>query len=866
MTDAAVKTILANNSDYFHAYNLLSSFVRWIGWWLVKALKWLVDGAEDVVSDMITLFGFITSTKVNTFISNLMPLFIVLFCVSVIFLGYRMLIQQNFDRSAIPTNILLIILIFTSTTIFFSQMVNMTTKTIDSIEGVQNNSSYSDNLLKNNLVDLVYLDSIEFDYENDDELNQIRRANVKYIEINDTVDPDNDEIYELKCPKVFEHRIVILPDTGRQTLVEIPHGAFDIMPNLYYRYHVDWFTVYVTLISLALVLCFTAYKFGRIGFELAFHKVILAPFAATDLSDGRRIREVIKSILSLFAVILVVLLLLKFYFVYVSYIKLQYNNDKIGDISYGVALIVAALAVIDGPNIIERVLGIDAGLKSGYQTMIGAMALGRGAMNMARGARDIAIGNPMTRSTYVDADGKEKRSFGGIVGTIQRAKRNSEPGIDSSSGIAGNNQSGTASPHTNNSSAQDASGAGYGSNGITSETGINSPDSINGTTPEQTPGGIGGADATRPAGDNPQNGSGSNLPRSDMKKQNKNPIRASIAYNPTGGNLSPHGNVSAGFTVGSGQGTSSGVTNNLTEGNSVQDSIGTNEKSTPKNNAAHSPAPSSMEDAVGNEIAAVSDTAMNDPGILNAEPVSVTDSSFPADDNSVENVSLSSSLDASDHETVSEMISDFDGTSPSLSDSPGGVEEFDTNENPASLSGNSAMNLGAIHDTPVGNSNSLTDGVPSLAGTSEIHPAKTFSSARDGMDAPHASQQTGSIPHRENNITSPASVMRQPVENQQQTKKPVQNHSVQRTDAVPSVTREKHSGTSSAPASPSVRLRTVQESKGNSPAKEPSSMNNKQSPSADSTGIKSTRSVGEKKIPQKERQIDKRKGKDLNNE
>lgn len=565
MSDQAIKDILSNNSDYFNSYNILSSFLRWLAWALVKLLKWIVDGAASVVEDMVTLFGFITSAKVNNFLEDFMPFVIVLLMLSIVALGYRLMIAPNFDRSQIATNLILVFLIFTCATTFFSHMTDLTTSALKSLDKTYNKeASYSDSLLKDNIADLVYMDSINFNYENGAALNKVLKKNIKYIDINETVDPDEDDLYTLKNSDVFEHQIIIVPDTGYKKLKEIPHGTFDLMPSLYYRYHVDWFTVYATLLSLAIVLGFVVYKFGRIGYEIAVHKILGAAYAATDLADGRRIKEVFKSVMSLFAVIVLVVLLIQFYLVYVSYVKAQFSADKIGGIAYGVALLIATLAVIDGPNLIERTLGIDAGLKSGYQTLIGAMAIGRGAANLARGARDLAIGNPMSRSSYVDSDGQIRRNLGGIAGVMQRMGRNSSGTGTTTDGITDGGSNNNNSPHGNsNSNGNDYSnsdskkqmgGLDVQGNAMGSTKDPYSDENIgfdtgsSGTSIESD---IQGADASQTMEDkSKEDDKNKGIPRADMKKQNENPIRANIAYNPTGNNSTPHGTATGNVSVG----------------------------------------------------------------------------------------------------------------------------------------------------------------------------------------------------------------------------------------------------------------------------------------------------------------------------
>ncbi|MCX0402264.1 hypothetical protein LI017_16920, partial [Clostridium perfringens] len=51
-----------------------------------------------------------------------------------------------------------------------------------------------------------------------------------------------------------------------------------------------------------------------------------------------------------------------------------------------------SFAVIDAPNLVERILGIDAGLKSGFNTMMGAYAATKGMLGAGKMAAKMGAG------------------------------------------------------------------------------------------------------------------------------------------------------------------------------------------------------------------------------------------------------------------------------------------------------------------------------------------------------------------------------------------------------------------------------------------------------------------------------------------
>ena len=88
--------------------------------------------------------------------------------------------------------------------------------------------------------------------------------------------------------------------------------------------------------------------------------------AVADLSGGQRIRQSINVIISIFVAMISTMLMLKLYVMGTAYL-----SDKISGIGTILAMIGCAIFVIDGPNYIEKMFGVDAGLSSVWRTITG---------------------------------------------------------------------------------------------------------------------------------------------------------------------------------------------------------------------------------------------------------------------------------------------------------------------------------------------------------------------------------------------------------------------------------------------------------------------------------------------------------------
>ena len=179
---------------------------------------------------------------------------------------------------------------------------------------------------------------------------------------------------------------LVLGEGGEDKIAKFDQSGLEWNNEYYYRYDVDWLTLLVTLAVMGFTLFSIAYKLARLSFELAFNYVLAIIIAPADVHDGQKTKKVIQSILNTFLVIILIFLSMKIYMMGTAYIA-----NELDGLAYLIALIAFSVAVIDGPNIVERLFGIDAGLKSGWGLLAGAYAgtkaitgLGKGLANMAK--------------------------------------------------------------------------------------------------------------------------------------------------------------------------------------------------------------------------------------------------------------------------------------------------------------------------------------------------------------------------------------------------------------------------------------------------------------------------------------------------
>lgn len=360
MGSESIIKILLVYSEYFSKSNFIIYGLRLLGWVFIKFLGFLVDKLEDVVKSVTVVTDFFNSPEITNLINRFRPLLYLLLVASIIFIGYQLVINKKFDRSKLPMNIILALCIIVVMPLAMSKANILTNKVIGEIQG---ESQFSDQIISNNVTDLYLLDQANFPIKDDGTVGDIDPKNNignNITRINPIEEIDRDKVNN---KKVFENEI-IFDSKGEAKLNKIV-GLFK-WDDEYYRYHINYMTIIVTLLITAFVMIFTSVKMIKLSIELAFSKVMTTFVAVADLSNGQRMRQSVNGIISIFVAMISTMLMLKLYILGTAYL-----SDKISGIGTICAMLGCAIFVIDGPNYIEKMFGVDAGLSSVWRTVMG---------------------------------------------------------------------------------------------------------------------------------------------------------------------------------------------------------------------------------------------------------------------------------------------------------------------------------------------------------------------------------------------------------------------------------------------------------------------------------------------------------------
>ncbi|MGN0477311.1 MAG: hypothetical protein ACI4HM_08250 [Ruminococcus sp.] len=246
---------------------------------------------------------------------------------------------------------------------------------------------------------------------------------------------------------------------------------FDFVEETPYRYTVDWLPLFVTLIALILVFFILSYKTAVMIWNLAYYHILAVIFSAGDLAGGQKIREIVKSIGSIFLTIIFMFVDLQVFLIGKDYLHSAVNVSTMGSLTESIILLFFALACINAPNLLIKLFGIEGAGGSravGFMAMRMAERAGHSLSNMAKGAVGMGAG----LAGYAVGKGEAMAdSVRSNLGGFMDSTNNGYAGNSENMGLPDN-----AEVDNNNNELPESTGGvgGYDGNAETSEGSVDS--------------------------------------------------------------------------------------------------------------------------------------------------------------------------------------------------------------------------------------------------------------------------------------------------------------------------------------------------------------------------------------------------------
>lgn len=387
-----VITVLKKNRDIFHTSTIPGGIFRYIGWSVMKGLVWVAEQCAKLFDESFKFIDFTRYEPVEKFLTSWKPVVFALISLSILFLGLIMIFWQE-KKPKLMMNICLEVLIMTSSGYLIDQLNGFVTDDIRSAilndgDTSTGSSGLVYDMVGNSIYDLIYIDDkldgglMKMTKNNRKLYDDFTKEDLELMSINEVLKPDD---VKAESKDLVSNRIYY--KKGNLELKEIYNGVAwtDLLNEYYYRYDVEWFTVIVGLVSLIIVYVCLAYKVVRILYEVVVQRLLAALYSA-NLSSGQKTLKILDSIKDSYITLILVMVCLKIYLLAFKMV----GETQFAAFSKVMLLFFLALAVADGPNIIQKLTGVDAGLSSGMGKIIAGVQATRMMSTMtSHGARSL---------------------------------------------------------------------------------------------------------------------------------------------------------------------------------------------------------------------------------------------------------------------------------------------------------------------------------------------------------------------------------------------------------------------------------------------------------------------------------------------
>lgn len=388
-----VSQVLQDLSDLLVTDNVFKDLLRELGWGIVMFLKKLVDIIDTVVHNTYKIINFVSSSIVENNIGVLSGIMVAILAISIAILGYKVIFKRD-NKSNAFTGALLVIVVVMALPIIFSQGVKIVSSLTGSvsISTSTDQGLLSDRVIKANLHDLMkYADYEGFKLpSNVTTYNDIPPSILKHIDMSEVLD-------DSKIPKKNQgivNRELDFDKEGKITDKKFNKTMLSGRDG-YYRYYVNWFSIIANFIIVGITLLLMGVKTVKIVFNLALDRIVGTILIFTDIEEGKRAKELLTHIIATFAVLMVSVFSMNLYAEFTGWIQnQQLGSGWVGVITNLVILLGTSIALLEGPSIIQKLLGtqVDSGLARTSVGIAGIGKIGKGIAGIGKTTGNVAGG------------------------------------------------------------------------------------------------------------------------------------------------------------------------------------------------------------------------------------------------------------------------------------------------------------------------------------------------------------------------------------------------------------------------------------------------------------------------------------------
>ncbi|EPI14354.1 pLS20_p028 family conjugation system transmembrane protein [Enterococcus faecium] len=427
-------------SEWIQDANLFSYIFKWISSNWIKGLYKLASGVEDILDQVFKVFSFLDNGTIGKIYTSMRVVSLTVLIIMIIVIAYKYILNERVDlKAGLFRAVLFVCLgvqlpgVITSSA-EFAQKVYGETKNLDTTE----KSTLSYSIVKENLADLQYASKNGFSRLNSETgtpKNNLSEQAFKMTDLTEVITSDKlsrmaenaqnkDEVSYLEYKTKTD-------EDGKITAEKIESGMFDFYKEGKFRFTYKTGTITLSLLTVSFAFVCSAFIIATSLIELLFAKLMFPVLSVSDIETDQRTKKILLDIGNSLLAIMLTGFSLSIFKLYFSFI----GNLDVDFLPYLVLCIVGVRITIDGPNFFGKFLGLDIGLRSGWQAMVGTAVAAKAATSAVKGG--------------VNAGSSIKEHAGNAVSRMRVNngvhENNNDKSIQNRSTIPGNNGSSTKS-------------------------------------------------------------------------------------------------------------------------------------------------------------------------------------------------------------------------------------------------------------------------------------------------------------------------------------------------------------------------------------------------------------------------------------
>lgn len=432
MSEDDLTAYFVKNKSFFTGNNIIVDALHWIGWILVKLLKNLGDLCQVLYRYSLGFMDFTQYSLLQEWIPTLKKVFIGIMILSIFYMGITLIINHKKQ----PQFFTALILAGLSVSASGYLLITINNAVYAFCDEVTTSTVPTDLIINSQLWDLDYIDRTKglssLNVNSADYLATahypIDNFDIDFIDINETL---NYEDYTGDTKDILSSKIkFIMSQSGYSYEHKDVYNGFgwnssgdsDWFNEFYYRYHVNFLSIYIVLIAYCIVYISVSYKTCRLTYEIVVHQIIAILFSA-DLGGAQKTIKIWSSIKDNYCVLMFSAISIKLFVFAELFLSEKYANDGL---VYGLLSLFIAFAVADGPTIMQQLTGVDAGLQNGFSKMFAMYQVSKMATNAATTPIHRILNNGLLNKIQGNSKGKDNLDVGGERHGIEKESSHKE--------------------------------------------------------------------------------------------------------------------------------------------------------------------------------------------------------------------------------------------------------------------------------------------------------------------------------------------------------------------------------------------------------------------------------------------------------